>query len=213
MKIKLLPVYLLLFSVVSCSKHDQNTQSFIEVKPDKIESLKIQTPEMPDGFVLYQERLLKPGESSNEQVSQLWRRDSVKQDLVLIEETKKIIDNPQIASSFQIWNPDDKNGKKGKIEINIIICLTDSILENKINYYTKEAFASPFQCTEIPIVGDKSWIPEYPSQNSYSIMYLKFNVFVRVFVGLNNENADEIKKMTENLALKIENKIASESGT
>jgi hypothetical protein len=183
------------------------------IKPDKIDSLIVQILDMPNGFVLYSDHSVKPGESSNEQVSQLWRRDYVEQDLVLIKETKKIIDNPQITSSFQIWNPDDKNGKKGKIEINIIICLTDSILENKINYYTKEAFASPFQCTEIPIVGDKSWIPEYPSQNSYSIMYLKFNVFVRVFVGLNNENADEIKKMTENLALKIENKIASESGT
>ena len=46
-------VYIFLFIAVSCFKLDQNAGPDKNVKPDKIESLKIQTSEMQDGFVLY----------------------------------------------------------------------------------------------------------------------------------------------------------------
>lgn len=200
-------IHLILLLTICCSKLDQDTEPDKNLKPDEIESLKIQTSEIPDGFVLYQERLSKPGESSNEQIYQFWRRDSIEQDLVLIEETKETFDNPTGASSSQIWYRGDKKGEQDKIEINIVICLSDSMMENTITYFTKEAYASIFICTETPVIGEKTWIPEYPSQFSYSMMFLKINVFIRLYVRLKHKNPEEIKKMTEYLAKTIESKI------
>jgi len=200
---KYLLIGLLLNLSVICSILAQN------VRPDKIESLKMRPPDMPNEFLLNQERLAKPGVSSNEQVYQFWRRGSKEKDMVLIEEAKQKFDNPVGASSFQKWYRGNKTGEKDKIEIDIIICISDSEMENTITYFTKEAFAAQFHNTEIPFAGEKSWMPKYvhPRQDTYSVMFLKFNVFVRMYVRLKDKSVDELHQMTENLAKIIENKI------
>jgi hypothetical protein len=196
-------ISLLLYLSVICSILAQS------VKPDKIENLKMQPQDMPCEFLLHQERVAKPGISSDEQVYQFWRRGSKEQDLVLIEEAKQRFDNPVGASSFQKWYRGNKTGEKDKIEVDIIICMSDSEIEKTITYFTKEAFASPFYKTESPFAGEKSWMPKYeqPMRDNFTVMFLKFNVFARVYVRLKDKSADELQQMAENLAKIIENKI------
>lgn len=203
MENKYMPIFLFLSLTMIGSILDQN------VKPDKIENLKMQPPDMPNEFVLHQERVAKPGASTDEQVCQFWRRDSKEQDLALIEEAKYKVNSSVGASSFQKWYRGDKIGEKDKIEIDIVICPSDKEMENTITHFTKEAFATQFISTEIPFVGEKSWIlkDENPRGDSFSVMFLKFNVFVRVFVRLKDKDEDELQKMTEDLSKKIENKI------
>lgn len=180
------------------------------VKPDRIENLKIQQNNIPHDFILRQERLIKPGQLSNEHIYLLWRRESLEKDLVQIKKVNRIFDKPSGASSYQTWYRDNKMGAKDKIEINIIICLLDSDMKRTIEYYTKEAFVSHFQNTEIPIVGDKSWIPESKNSggNSFSIMFIKYNVFVRLYIRLMDMNKEEFEQVTETLAKTIEYKIS-----
>jgi len=66
-----------------------------------------------------------------------------------------------------------------------------------------------FRSTETPYAGEKSWIPidENPRRDSFSLMFKKLNVFVRLFVRLKNKNEYGLRQVTEYLAKKIDNKI------
>jgi hypothetical protein len=178
-----------------------------KIKLDAIDNLRLLPHDMPYEYILHQERLTKPGTSPNEQVYQFWKRDFKTQNYILIEDTKNEISNSAGACSFQKWYCEEQNREKGKIEIYIIICSSDSVMINTITHYTQKAYASKFLCNEIPTIGEKTWSPEYISQGSHTVMFIKFNVFVRIFVGSDKKNAYEIRTLTENLAKKIENKI------
>lgn len=180
-----------------------------KIGPDKIEDLRIRQNDVPNEFILHQERLTKLGTSTNEQIYQFWRRESLEKDFVLIEEEKRICDNLAGASSFQKWYRDNKTGVKDKIQIDIIICPSDSLVNRTIDFFTIEAFSSQFNITETPIAGERSWIPkfEHPRGDNFTIMFLKYNVFVRLFVILKDKNKKEVEQVTENIARSIENRI------
>lgn len=179
------------------------------VNSDKIENIKIQSFEIPSGFVLRQERLTKPGSSLNEQVNQFWRKGNGKQDLELINEDKHETSFSIGASSYQKWYREYNSGEKDKIEIDIIICPSEKEINNTINYYTKEAFSTSFVVTEIPFVGEKSWMPNDIKQenNYYTVMFLKSNVFIRLFIRFKDKNLNELEQITKKIAKKIEYKI------
>ncbi len=63
-----------------CSLSAQN------IKPDKIEDIKVQASDMPSGFDLHLERLSKPGSSLDTQVNQYWEQGFVTPDLKLVNE-------------------------------------------------------------------------------------------------------------------------------
>lgn len=178
-------------------------------EPYNIENIKVQPSDVPDGFMLRQEYVASVGASSNEQVSQFWRRDSEEQDLVLIEEKKQNFDHPVGASVIQKWYRGDLKGKRDKIEINILICPSDSEMEKTIRYYTREAYQVPFEYSEIPIAGENSWIPKftYSGKDNFTVMFNKSNVFVRVYVRLKDTNEDELLRATKSILEVIENRI------
>jgi len=49
--------------------------------------------------------------------------------------------------------------------------------------------------------------PTNPRGENFSVMFIKSNVFVKIYIKLKDQNTDEIMKMVETLAKKVENKI------
>ena len=180
-----------------------------EVNTDKIDSLKIQQTDMPTGFILFQEKIAKPGASPEEQIIQLWRRESSDQDLLLVEETVEKLDQPGGSSISQIWYRGDKNEKKDKIEIEIVICFSQEEMEKTVTYFTTEAFSDQFELMALPFAGSKSWEPiiKNPNGESFSVMFLRYNVFVRLYVRLRNATEKELEQISKQFADKIDNKI------
>jgi hypothetical protein len=180
-----------------------------DVLPNQIEYIKINHLFMPNNFQMVQEQETKPGSNSNERVYRFFRRNFEKEVLELTEENTKLFTNPSSASSFQKWYRVNETGRKDKIEIGIIICATEVDKENTIRHFTIEAYSVQFYNPVVPILGDKSWISTYqnPIQADCSLMFIKSNVFVRVFVSLENKNNDEIRQIAELLAQRIENNI------
>ncbi|NIA30190.1 MAG: T9SS type A sorting domain-containing protein [Actinobacteria bacterium] len=178
-----------------------------EINANKIDSLKTQQTDMPTGFILFQERIAKPGASPEEQIIQLWRRETNDQDLLLVEETVEKLDQPGGSSISQIWYRGDKNEEKDKIEIEIVICFSQEEIEKTVTYFTTEAFSNQFEITASPFAGEKSWEPiiKNPNGDSFSVMFLRYNVFVRLYVRLENEK--ELQQASQELADKIDNKI------
>ena len=113
------------------------------------------------------------------------------------------------ASCTQKWY---RNEKKEKIEVDIIICLSENEIDEVIEIFTKKMYSLQFKQTEIPLAGDISWVANNldNESDSYSIMFLKANVFVRIYVNLKDENVNELKVTVNNLAGSIETKILSE---
>ncbi|MGE5316377.1 MAG: hypothetical protein ACM3ME_00170, partial [Chloroflexota bacterium] len=82
-------------------------------------------------------------------------------------------------------------------------------IENTINYYTKDAYAIEFTLTPISYAGEMSWIYNTlnVSNNCYTLLFCKNNVFVRLFVKINNIDKNELEKTIIKIAKRIESKI------
>lgn len=180
-----------------------------EVKPANIDSLKLQQADVPNAFVLYQESLSKPGPSTGEAISQEWRRKTSEQELVLVEERKDKADYPVEGFVRQIWYRGEKKGEKDKIEVVVIICATQEQMEKTISHFTTEAFAIPFRITESPFAGERSWTPvdENPRGDSFSVMFARSNVFVRLYVRLRGVSEEGLLQVAKGLGSKIDKKI------
>ncbi len=115
------------------------------------------------------------------------------------------------ANSFQKWYHKNEYGSKGMIEINIIICTSDEDLENTITYYTKDAFVAQFKLATVPFIGEKSWSPydNEIGEDCYTVMFCKSNVFVRLFLGIQDRKNDELAQTAFQISKKIETKIKS----
>jgi len=203
-------IFIIVFlSLISCeqSKSPLNTkEEFFD--PEKIDNLKIKQLDLPDGFVLYQERIAKLRASLiNEQIYQFWQWDSTKQGLVLIEETINKYDRPVGASVFQTWYRGEQKGEKDKIEIDIIICTSLEEMEKTISDYTSKIYSIPFLITETPFAGERSWMPSSQGEESFSVMFARVNVFIRLHVNLQDKNQNELQQCSKELAEKLDNKI------
>lgn len=73
-------------------------------------------------------------------------------------------------------------------------------------------YSLQFKQTDIPIAGETTWVANYPDglSDSFSIMFIKANVFVRIYVNLKYQNVDELKVISNNLIRIIETKILSQ---
>jgi hypothetical protein len=186
----------------------QDIKQTEKIQPERIENIKILNEEIGDNFILYQEDILKPNNQAAGQIHQCLKRDfSIDKMKLVTVETMNFAG--QIGSScMQTWY---RNGKKEKIEVDIILCPNDNEINKVIEIFTKKIYSIQFNQTEIPLVGDISWVADNfeDESDSYSIMYLKANVFVRIYVNMNNENKVNVKPFVNKLANKIETKILS----
>lgn len=205
---KYILIAFMILNFLSCHKSEpESIQEPVEkyFNPIDLPKLSIDSIDMPSGFFMSQERIALPDTVLNENVYQYWRRDSKTNKLVLLEESKSGIDTTFGASSDQIWYRNNSLGGNDKIEINKVICISDEGLLEVINYYTQQAFAGVFVLSGVPFAGEKSWVPldVSPTDEYFTVMFCKHNLFIRLFVRISGENASESKQITEELAKRI----------
>jgi hypothetical protein len=179
------------------------------VKAENIENIKIHNEEIGENFVLFRENLFKPNKQTTGQISQRWERNSSESDLRITEEETTNLEEPVGASCKQKWY---RSGKKEKIEIDIIICSSEIEIDKTIEIFTKKMYSINFKQSATPLVGDVSWVAFYPDNesDSYSVMYLMANVFVRIYLNIKDENFDKSNFTINNIASNIESKILLE---
>lgn len=195
-------------SLFSCKKSDDALiPNYLD--PANLTKITLDNTEIAEGFMVFFENLSMPV-SANEQVLKTWRRNSATNELELISEEKTAISSAVVASSMQNWFRVHSD-KKDKIEIEIIICPTPEILAETIDYYTKDAFATPFVSSADPNVGERRWTPKNvdESDRSYVVMFCRHNVFIRVFSGLPDGSLKESQDMTKALCEELDNRIKS----
>lgn len=193
--------------LVSCHKSDPVPEPEPNYfNPMDFAKLSLDSTQIPENFYLYSEYITKPI-SLNEAIYQTWRRDNKANELRLIEDEKYEITSPYGASSIQNWFRIYNSESKDKIEIDIFICDSVEVLDEITHHYTQDAFASVFIQTSVPLFGEKSWVPNDEQTNgSFTVMFVRYNVFIRLFVGT-HENTTEPEKITEELAKKLESRI------
>lgn len=188
----------------------QDDKQMKKVQTENIEKIKIQDREIMNNFLLFAENLFKPNEQATAQIRKYWKRDTAGSDLKLIEEETLELGESIGASCTQKWY---RSEKKEKIEVDIILCPPSKIeIDKTIEVFTKKMYSIQFNQTNIPLVGEISWIANNPDTEivSYVIMFLRANVFVRIYVSLKDKNVDELKATAINLANNIDTKILSE---
>lgn len=180
-----------------------------KVRSENIENIKVQEGQIAGGFLLFQENLFKPNKQATGQIIQYWKRDTSVSDLKMIKEETLDLGKLIGASCTQKWY---RNEKKEKMEVDIIICPSENELNKVIEIFTKKMYNLQFNQTYIPLAGDISWVAKDldNESDSYSIMFLKANVFVRIYINLKDENVDKLKITVNNLVSNIESKILSE---
>jgi len=188
---------------------NQKAQKYFN--PIDLLKLCIDSAEMPTGFVMNQNILSMPGTAPNEQIYQYWRIDAKTNQLALLESNKKAVSTPISASSDQIWYRTNTLGGKDKIEINRVICTSEPELLKTVNQFTKETYQAVFILSAVPFAGEKSWVPmdAQPTDDSFSLMFYKHNVFIRLYVRISNKDAIESQHITEMLAKQLVNNIDS----
>lgn len=179
--------------------------------PIDLPKLSLDSVQMPSGFFMGINRIIMPDSILSEQVYQEWKRDSKTNKLVLVKTEKYEVSTPISASSDQTWHRSNSLGTKDIIEINEVICVSDEEMTNTINYYTKEAYAAVFIESDVPIAGEKSWVKKDEDilTETFSVMFVKHNVFIRLFVYQKDTDKDRLKQIIEELAKKIEDRIDS----
>lgn len=202
---KTLFLSIVVIALISCHKSGPAPEPNY-FNPMDLAKLSLDSAQMSNGFYLHSEYFTKPI-SSHEQIYQRWRLNNETSELELVEDEKYEITSPYGASSRQNWYRTYNPESKDKIEIDIVICDTEEVLEETAHYYTQEAFASVFIQTSVPLFGEKSWIPNDEQTNgSFTVMFVWANVFIKLFVGT-HENTNEPEKITEELAKKLESRI------
>ena len=104
---------------------------------------------------MFQENLFQPNKQATGQISQRWKRDTPVNDLKMINEETMDLGKSIGASCTQKWY---RNEKKEKIEVDIIICLSENEIDEVIEIFTKKMYSLQFKQTEIPLAGDISWV-------------------------------------------------------
>ena len=98
---------------------------------------------------------------------------------------------------------------KDKIEIDIFICPSYTKLDELISLFTTKYYSVPFTITDVAVAGEKSRIPLMKQQNANSsvLMFRFKNIFVKVFVSLENKNELIVEDLIEEIGINIEDKI------
>ena len=178
-----------------------------EVEPASIDDLMLQQAEVPQGFVLFQESIGKPGVASGETIYQHWRRRTNEEDLELIEERLDTSEGPVEGWGHQIWYRGEAKGERDKLEVEIVVCPSQARMEWMIAYNTGDRFATPFEISSSPVAGERSWAPKSKDRTeSFSVMFQRGNVFIRLFVRLYGLSEEQVLQGTRELAIKIDNK-------
>jgi methyl coenzyme M reductase subunit D len=182
----------------------QDIKKNIEI--NKIEAIKIRTFQTLRDFKLFQERLSKPDSSNKVLSNQLYRMDIVKNKMVCVEEDQVKKEDVIGSSCSQKWYRSDF---KEKIEIDIIICSLNTEVNKTIEFYIKNRYACQYTLEEITSVGEKSWIPKYsnPKHGSCSIIFVRSNVIIRVYMALKDTNTEEYIELLTDLAEELDKKI------
>ena len=198
---------ILILSLLSCHKSNPIPEPESNYfNPMDLAKLSLDSTQIPEDFYLYSEYFTKPI-SKDEQIYQEWRLNVNTNGIELLEDTIYEITKPFGASSRQKWDRVYNSVSKDIIEIEIAICDTEELLEETTHYYTQEAFAGVFVQTSVPLFGEKSWIPsEEQTYGSFTVMFVRYNVFIRLFVGTRGDT-NEPKNITEELAKKLESRI------
>lgn len=178
-----------------------------QIKPGSIEALKISASDLPAGFELYREAIVKPENEVNAVKYTTYHINREGQKIETIKEEKIKITQPTGTCFSQIWIGDNINSKKEKIEIDMIICISKDELEKTIRYYTREAYAVQIDTTVTPLAGDISWVPAGPNEHTFSCMFLKGNVFVRVYIYMEHAEKSDLLRYSNILVKKIEQRI------
>lgn len=205
---------ILFLALLSCHKSDpEPIQEPAEkyFNPIDLPKLSIDSVDMPTGFFMNEERMARPGTLSNEKIYEFWRRDTETNKLVQLEESKSEINPPIGASSFQIWFRNNSLGGKDKIEIDKAICTSEDEMLKTVNLFTANMYSAVFVESDVPFAGEKSWVSKNarPTDNSFAVMFCKHNVFIRLYISMNEKDASELKPITEELAKRIVDNIDS----
>jgi len=180
-----------------------------QLAPTTIENIRLQSTDLPTGFILFEERIEKPGELPGEQIIQQWKFDSSINKLVLVENERNQSKDQINGYLSQLWYRGEKKGQKDKIEIEITICPLKIQIDSTICYYTTQAFSVPYTISESPIIGDRSWMPDTinSGKDSFSLIFQKLNVVVRLYVRIQKADHDNLVNITKSIGDAIENKI------
>jgi len=203
---KYLLYIVILLAITSCKK-EETEKSFVNT--DKLEDIKIHEGEIPGGFILFYEYLMKPDVEASVQISQDWERDTIKNEMKMIEEDSVSLGESYVSFCYQTWY---RSNRKEKIEINTFICSSDNETDKIVELYTTKMYVQLFEVTDVPLVGDRSWIPNNSGlkNSSYSIMFLRANVFARIYVHLKEPYNEDVKVTVNNIANIVDAKILSE---
>jgi hypothetical protein len=180
-----------------------------KVQAINIENIKIQDGEMRNNFLLFQENLFKPNMQATGQIRQCWKRESEGSDLKMTEEETMDLGESVGASCTQKWY---RGEKKEKIEVDIIICPSENEIDKTVETFTRRMYSLHYIRADIPFAGDTSWVANNQDNesDSFSVMFLKANVFVRIYVNLKDEKNNGLEVTAKSLANNILNKILSE---
>lgn len=197
-------IFIIFFLTYSGFIFAQNQKGKIEIH--KIEAIKLGSFETLKNFMLFQERISKPDSSNKTLSNQLIRMDMVKCQMVSVEETQVKSEGVIGSSCSQKWYRSDF---KKKIEIDIIICSLGTEVDKTVAFYNKNRYAIQYTMEEISSVGEKSWIPKYsnPKQDSYSIIFVRANVIIRVYMTLKDKNREELIELLTDLTKELDKKI------
>lgn len=185
-----------------------------QVDPGSIDGLKMQQADVPDGFVLFQESIGKPGVASGEAIYQQWRRRTSEEELALIEERLETTDGPVEGFGHQKWYRGEMNGERDKLEVEIVVCDSQEHMDATIAFNTADRFAVPFRITASALVGERSWAPNRDdvSRESFSVMFQRGNVFIRVFARLYGLSDERVLQSTIEYAITLDGKVVGVMG-
>jgi hypothetical protein len=126
---------------------------------------------------------------------------------VLLSDT--MLEKPDTAytSSFQIWYSAIER-PKNKIEVDIIICPGDEELDKTVTLFTKKLYSCVFKLDPSIRIGDNCWTADnYGNNDSFVLLFTKYNVFIRVYGYLYPKENNNAKIFIESIAKKIEDHI------
>ena len=197
---------IILFFIESLQIIAQDLKSNKLISLDKIEEINVQIDNIIERFYLYDEHIFKPDKESGNFSSKHKRIDKRTNELKLLKELNEPFDSTFYAQSSQTWY---KNNMKDKIEIDIFICPSYTKLDELISLFTTKYYSVPFTITDVAVAGEKSWIPLMKQQNANSsvLMFRFKNIFVKVFVSLENKNELIVEDLIEEIGINIEDKI------
>lgn len=173
--------------------------------PERVADLRMEQPDLPEGFVLYGEEISRPGPTLGDRTYQWWARRDGEQELKLVEETTDSPPLPVGGYVHQTWYRGEIRGESDRIETEVVIYATQEKMAAAIRLYTDRGYiATVIRLTASPVAGDRSWLPitDYDF-----VMFARDNVLVRLYISLHNASEDETLHVINELATRIDNRI------